>query len=407
MPKQDRLTNVPAPVPRKGASPPRCVVAIGPDATDVGGMASVVSQIQAMSFRGRYHSELFTLTRSTAPGESFHRRLRRHLTHLARLRSTLTRLEPAIVHIHTCSGFSFLKSAMDLLVARRCQCPVILHIHGAAFDAFYERQPRWRQALVRACLSRANGVIALSEEWKRRLTAMAPKARIVVIENAVESMGAARPTQSNGPCRFTLLARMDEWKGIDDLLDACALLARQDRPFELVLAGPAGTAGDAPTLNRKIANRDLGSAVRYVGVVLGNEKTKLLASADVYVQPSHHEGMPISLLEALASGLPIVATTVGAVPEVIEHERHGLLVPPHRPDSLASAMGEMIVNISQRNQMADAARELARARFSIHRFEQDLITLYDATLSALTSTGRHPDQPQVSARPYQEQCPTM
>lgn len=370
-------------------------------------MASVVSQIQAMPFRGRYRSELFALTRSTTPGEPFHRRLRRHLAHLARLRTTVARLDPAVVHIHTCSGFSFLRSAMDMLVVRWCRCPVILHIHGAAFDSFHERQPRWRRALIRACLSRADRVIALSEEWKRRLTVMAPRARIVVIENAVEGSDAARRVRPSGPCRFTLLARMDEWKGIDDLLDACALLARQDRSFELALAGPSGTAGDAPTLKRKIAERDLCRAVRYVGVVHGSEKAKLLEWADVYVQPSHHEGMPISLLEALASGLPVVATAVGAVPEVIKHEHQGLLVPPHRADLLAAAMCEMTVNVSRRDRMAGAARELARDRFSIDRFERELIALYDDMVLATATPGTRHDQPQLRARRYQEQCPTM
>lgn len=383
----------------------RAVLAIGPDTTSVGGMATVVSQIQAMPFRERYHSELFALSQSTTPNEPFHRRIGRHLTHLARLRATIARLNPAVVHIHTCSGFSFLRSAMDMLVAHWCQRPVILHIHGAAFDSFYERQPHWRRALIRACLSRADRVIALSEEWKRKLSDMAPRARIVVIENAVASSDSISRARASGPCRFTLLARMDEWKGIDDLLDACALMAKKNHRFELVLAGPAGTAGDAPTLEQKIAKRDLNGAVRYVGVVHGSQKTKLLSWADVYVQPSHHEGMPISLLEAMAGGLAIVATTVGAVPEVINHEEQGLLVPPHRADLLASAMGEMIVNVTRRDQMASAARQLARDRFSIDRLERDLIALYDDM--ALASTTAQHDHPQTRAQRYQEECPTM
>jgi len=174
-----------------------------------------------------------------------------------------------------------------------------------------------------------------------------------------------------------LLARMDAWKGIDDLLDACATLRAAECPFELALAGPEGTAGDAGVLEEKIRRRGLESSVRYVGPVRGEEKTNLLRWADVCVQPSHHEGMPISLLEALAHGLPIVATSVGAVPEVIRDGVHGRLVPPHQPNRLGDALRELAEDPRRRCTMSTAAVDLARARFSLERFERDLMAVYD------------------------------
>ncbi|MCH7886150.1 MAG: glycosyltransferase, partial [Planctomycetes bacterium] len=93
---------------------------------------------------------------------------------------------------------------------------------------------------------------------------------------------------------------------------------------------------------------------------------------------SHHEGMPISLLEALAHGLPIIATTVGAVPEVITPNQEGLLVPPHNPDLLAAAMGDLAGDPDRRARMSVAARCSAERRFGLGRLRDDLVRLYDA-----------------------------
>ena len=206
---------------------------------------------------------------------------------------------------------------------------------------------------------------------------MANAAQICVVENAVACPRSTPSLRQEGPCRFLLLARMDEWKGIDDLLGACARLHADGVAFELALAGPPGTAGDGTALNRKIHHQGLEERVRYIGPVYGAKKLNLLQWADVYIQPSRHEGMPLSLLEALAHGLAIVATRVGAVPEVITDQVQGLLVPPSQPGRLASAMRRLAINPEEQRSMGRAARQLALTRFNIDRFRQNLIELYD------------------------------
>ena len=118
----------------------------------------------------------------------------------------------------------------------------------------------------------------------------------------------------------------------------------------------------------------------------GSDKAALLDAADVYVRPSNHEGMPISLLEALACGLPIVATRVGAVPEVVTDGREGLLPPPHRPDLLAHAMKRIMDDEATRSAMAGAARRLAQRRFSLNRFRDDVMALYDELMGHCVRT---------------------
>jgi len=394
---------------------PRGIVVVGPPLDQIGGMTSVVRQMLAMDFDGRFDVRFVPFTLSENDRERWWNRGLRHLRQMRVLDRAIRATYAPIVHLHTCSAVTFYRTVIDLLIARRLGIKTILHIHGAKFDAFYEQEPRYRQRIVRWALSRADRVIALSTDWSTKLARIAPNAHLVTIENAVDipsasdgrsgadgwRSGADGCRSGADGCRFLLLARMDEWKGIDDLLTACASLRERRVAFELTLAGPPGTAGDAAVLDAKIRGHQLGSTVRYIGPVEGAQKDALLRDADVYVQPSHHEGMPIALLEALAYGLPVVATRVGAIPEVLEHDRHGLLVPPRCPEELARAMSDLARDGSRRHCFAEAARMLAESRFSVERFRADLAAVYDdlcgeASPGALRPAGAGADESGVA-----------
>jgi len=373
------------------------VLVVGPSPEMTGGMASVVSQVSSLDFRGNYRIELLPITVSTRESEPLAGRVLRHLGRVRLLRKRISELRVGIVHIHTCSGFSFFRSLADLVVARNMGCRVILHIHGAAFDDFHESASPRQRLVIGWGLAHADRVIALSDGWREKLNRMSTRGKIVVVENAVDIPPSSNREIVPGPCRFVLLAKMDAWKGIDDLLDACALLHREGVWFDLTLAGPPGSAGDESTLGKKIGIRRLGDVVRYVGTVQGDEKRDLLGKADVYVQPSHNEGMPISLLEALASGLPVVATRVGAVPEVLTDNREGFLIPPHQPVALAESMRELALDAHRRLDMSRASYRLARTRFSTTRLCDDLMSLYDDLMSPCDDldrpSKRHPRIP--------------
>ncbi len=363
------------------------VLVVGPDPALLGGMAAVVRQMLELDYERRYRVEFLPVTASSRSGEPFLHRIVRHVRQLFSLRRFIRRKNVTIVHLHTCSGFAFYRSLMDLMVSRRANCRVVLHVHGAAFDEFHERAGLVGKWMIRRGLSAAHGVVALSEGWRRKLQAMSPAALITVVENAIEAPKQWVVREVGGLCRFLMLARMDEWKGVDDLLDACAILNGKRCRFELILAGPPGTAGDQTILNQKILARGLEEKVRYIGPVQGEEKRRVLDDAHVYVQPSRHEGMPLSMLEALAHGLPVVATSVGAVPEVIDHGHQGLLVAPARPGQLALAMAEITNDPTLRETLVRAGRKLIEERFGLARFRDDLLALYNG-LSA-TSPRSH------------------
>jgi len=356
---------------------PKMITVVGPPTSAVGGIATVIGQMNDLDISRQYRIQHFETTHRDGPTESLVARSRRHLRRLFDLRRVLRSSQSPITHIHTCSGFSFFRSVLDMLIAQFAGSHAVLHIHGAAFNEFFANLGFLGRRFVRWSLARADAVIALSCAWQESIARMSPHAKIHVIENAVEMPAEHHAVHHLGPCRLLLLARMDHWKGIDDLLYACERLHNEKVKFELTLAGPEGSAGNAQTLNQKIVAAGLDGVVRYAGEVRGKHKTELLEWADVYVVASHHEGLPISLLEALAYKLAVVATAVGAIPEIITDRRQGLLVPPHSPDTLAVALREVINQPERREFLAEQGYVLAKKRFGLKRFANQLVTLYD------------------------------
>lgn len=360
---------------------PRMILTVGPSPELVGGMSTVISQMTRLNFDGRYRIECFPITMSASSEESSAHRVARHVSQRLRLGKALRERAIDIVHIHTCSGFSFHRCAWDMRVARRHGAKTILHMHGAQFDEYVNRASGLEKRLIRHALHSADRVIALSVRWRQVLQAAGPRAQIDVIENAVDPAPAIPPRHGRSPCRFLTLSRMDRWKGIDDLLQAAELMQRRGMDFRLTLAGPEGTAGDRRQIQSKIDAKNLTSCVEYIGTVTGVEKTQLIEASDIYVQPSHQEGLPISILEAFAHELPVVATRVGAIPEIMDDDVQGLTVPPHDPAALAQAMGALLVDVPRRFALGFAGRALADSRFSIARFRADLVALYDSLLN--------------------------
>ncbi len=353
------------------------VLVVGPAPEQVGGMASVVEQMLAAGASARFRRSLFPTTVGRDGGERVGERVRRHVGHLLRLDGCLRRQQLAIVHIHTCSGFSFYRSMADMVVALRHGCRVVLHVHGAGFDAFFDRSGFAARKIIRRALAGASAVIALSNAWRETLLRISPRAQVAVIENAVAIPEVVPRREHAGPGRVLTMARMDTWKGIEDILAACALLRQQGTEFEWTLAGPEGSAGGARELAEQIAHLGLTGTVHCVGAVRGAEKQRLLAEADVYVQASHQEGMPLAVLEAMGWGLPVVATRVGAVPEVLTDGVEGRLVAPRHPPALAEAVSAVLsFGDERRRAMGEAGRARVAQRHSLARFHEAVDRLY-------------------------------
>lgn len=163
------------------------------------------------------------------------------------------------------------------------------------------------------------------------------------------------------------------------LLAAVDIL-RRGQPDVVALLVGSGMLEDR--LRAEAADRGLADHVRFLGS--RDDVLELLPALDVFVLSSRYEGLPIALLEAMAAGVPAVATRVGGVPEAVEHGRQGLLVAPGDPDALATAVSKLLDDPQLRHEMARAATGHVRTRFSIGRAVRRIEEVYDQLLDART-----------------------
>ena len=156
------------------------------------------------------------------------------------------------------------------------------------------------------------------------------------------------------------VGRLDPVKGAALLISAVANLLSQGRPVHLTLVGGGPMAAEL----RAIADRlGIGTAIDFPGPIGQDELPTYYASADIFCMASFAEGVPVVLMEAMASGLPVVTTRIAGIPELVEDGRTGLLVSPGRSDLLVDALGRLIDDEVLRRTLGEAARDRVEAEF--------------------------------------------
>jgi glycosyltransferase involved in cell wall biosynthesis len=233
-------------------------------------------------------------------------------------------------------------------------------------------------ACQRAAYGAAHVVVANSRAAAAQLNReYVPASKVDVIANGVDC-AAFSPRRSTRPLRrIVMVANLRREKGHDTLIDAAprVLAAHPDATFLLV---GDGSLRDA--LRRRVAARGLDHAVEFAGE--REDVAALLAASDVFVLPSRSEASPNGLLEAMATGLPIVASTVGGIPELIDSGVDGILVEPDRPATLADALVDVMDRPEWARVLGRAARERAEDRHGFDRMVARFERLYLTALGA-------------------------
>lgn len=299
----------------------------------------------------------------------------------------------AVLHVHAASRASFWRKAVLMGVARLAGWPVVFHLHGGGFARFYENCKPWQRRVVRHFLDRAECIITVSQRcqaWMREVTA---NPRVVTIPNPV-SLPQASPTERSGAL-VCFVGRIEQSKGVFDLVEAVNEVRQTIPNVRLECAGD----GDIEAAVRHVLVRGIRANVHFTGWISPRRREDLLARAAVFVLPSHTEGMPMSLLEAMAAGCPVIATDVGGVPDVVADGVNGLLVPAGDRDALALALHRVLVDRELAARLGREARETIRRRFTTAHAIERLDKIY----SGLGVT-RRPARRAHAAAKLQEIC---
>jgi glycosyltransferase involved in cell wall biosynthesis len=291
----------------------------------------------------------------------------------ASLGRLLFTVDAPLVHIHLSSRASFWRKSIVCAMTRVRGRPYVLHVHGSEFSKFYHEEcgafSKW---MVRRVLERAALLLALSGQWQDELKRIAPRSKVQTLPNAVHLHEVPFGVAPETPARILFAGRIGARKGTFELLRAFARVAPRFPSTTLVCAGD----GEAEKLNRLAAELGVAGQVECPGWLSPDQMASELSRATIFALPSHNEGVPMALLEAMSRSLPVLTTPVGGIPEVIENDRNGLMVPPGDVDAIEAALERLLQSSAERVRLGAAARATIAERFSLASTIDRLAALY-------------------------------
>lgn len=381
------------------------VLMAGPRPGEYGGISAVANTILNSSRISNSHHIWYLPT--WRPG-SIPRKFLYFLAALPRFLYLITVKPIDILHLHMAHGASFYRKALLALLAHCLRKPYILQFHSRHLIKWAEHY-RFRKQMVNSILGRACAILVLYEQAIAEVRKLSGNQSIFVLPNPVDvrDQEFLSIKHKQEEVNVLFLGDISPEKGVRDLVSAISSVAASlncdDPVVKLNLCGQ----GDTKKLKHKCKQLGVSDLVEFKGPVVGDEKDQIFERSDIFVLPSHSEALPVSMLEAMSHGLPIVATEVGGIPEIIEHGKNGLLVPIGDVESLASALTKLIKNPQRRQKMGKAAYQQVKENFNQQLISDKLSSIYRLILSQKLGKALSPgftnDPPISPDKPSDEQ----
>jgi len=355
------------------------VVVVGPSLDSHGGITSVNRTLSDAGFFADSRDGLLVELRPSTRDGTTLAKTTFALRHIARF-AIARRTRSWLLHAHMAFQASFWRKSAYGWIARRRGGRVIYHIHPCAFWDFYVHGGWLRRLAIRATLARADAVIVLTGHMKEKIRRIAPHVPLFVVPNPID-LGRAPSPVPREPATIVFLGWLVPNKGVFELVDAISRVRERIPEVKAVFAG----SKDDGTLRKHVARSGLTDAISFPGWLSPEAVAALLARATVLALPSYSEGVPMSILEALACGTPIVATSVGGIPEILTNERNALLIRPRDVEALNQALLRLLSDGELRARMSIANRDAARS-FEVGAVAASLRGIYRSILFADRAT---------------------
>lgn len=313
----------------------------------------------------------------------------RDLVHLPRLIVYLRRIKPELVHTHT----SMPGNILWRLACGICRVSVINHIHIENYfgpKGIKAKLVSWLDTMT-SCIPKF--FIAVSKHTTDMIIQQGyPKDRVSVVYNgiSVDSPTAVQRVlvDSNG-CQFVVgcVGRLSNRKGQRELMSAFATVLNDHPSSMLWFIGKDQQFGGKYEVELRSLSESLGISHQTVFWGHRDDVKALMQQMDLLVLPSYDEGFPLVLLEAMSLGVPVIATCVAGVPEMITDEETGILIPPGNVDAISQAIRRLLSNSSLRKFLGEKGRERVLREFSKTAMLEKIYSIYDSILGVSVATG--------------------
>ncbi|CAN5306841.1 glycosyltransferase family 4 protein [soil metagenome] len=335
---------------------------------NVSGISSVVAQIIERS-----RHELFHFTTGRRDGEKINIGwVFKQIFIAPRFFRQIRREKIEIIHINTAlAPLSIVRDAILTRTANFAKRPVLLHLHGGKFftqkfDNFFLKR------LTNTMLRRAEKIIVLSETEKDFIEQYWKNLDVRILENAVSTENFEKRENKSSEKTIIFLGRLHEDKGLKEIIETCLILKKEGFEFQFRCFG----AGDAKDFFVAEMNKILGEKFFYGGVVSGPEKQKELAASDIFLLPSHYEGLPVALLEAMAAACVPVVSDIGSIGSVIEDNINGFLIESQNVPQIVEKLKPLLSEKTDLQNLQKRARKTIEEKFNLKYYIEKLECIY-------------------------------
>lgn len=343
------------------------ILMIGPDINFQGGISSVISLYNKNNL---YNNQIIYLASYQGKDGLF--RITFYLSFLIKYIFHLTTNKNIkLIHIHTASRGSFLRKSFVFTIAKLFGKKTIIHIHGAEFDIFYNNSPAFIKKIITKTLNAGDLIIVLSKQWKEKISEISSNPNIKVLYNPT-IIKELNQTNSD-KVKFLFMGRLGKRKGTYDIIDAAKYV---NSNIEINLYGD----GNIEEFEKLIQDNNLQEKIKIKGWISGNEKEEVFKNSNILLLPSYSEGLPMSILEAMAYGLPIISTPVGGIPEAVVDNVNGFLIQPGDCKALAEKIDILATDNQLREKMGEESYRMAQEKFDIKVIAEQLGEFYDSLL---------------------------
>jgi glycosyltransferase involved in cell wall biosynthesis len=341
-----------------------------------GGIASVVNGYRESELEKRFD---ITYVESYKDGSRLSK-LMKGISGYIKFIKVLIKDKPEVIHIHSSFGPSFYRKIPFIIMASWARKSIINHVHGAEFKDFYENANTKKRKLIEKIYNKCSCIIALSDEWKDKLSKIVPNEKIVVIENYSVIYPKATEERLKRVCnnQVLFLGAIGKRKGCYDIPEVVERVAKEVPDVKFVIGG----SGDIEQITEILRNKGIEKYVEFSGWVRGKDRDSLFRESDIFFLPSYNEGMPMSILDAMGYGLPIVSTDVGGIPKIVHQGENGYLCEAGDCEEFASRIIEILKNADLRSKYILGSFNIAKADYSLEAHLIKIIQKYKEVLAS-------------------------
>jgi len=291
----------------------------------------------------------------------------------------ILKFKPQLVHYPITSYWAFEKSMLILCTAKLFGLKTIGHLHGGAFKEFLTGLKGFRKRIAFFTLNKLDGIITLSPYWQDFIISKLPSSNTHYVYNPIEkefedNFSAHERNYNIESLMF--IGHIRKRKGVFDILEAIKSIEK----VNIKLAGSGENKIDEYAMfKQKIIKKNLTKKVTILGTVHGQDKINLFKKSGIFVLPSYIENFPLVIIEAACAGLPIIATRIGALPDIFTHHKNILFIEPGDINQLTLSINYLIDSPAERERLGNAAKNIFQTQLN----RENIMKKFDAIYQEL------------------------